>query len=262
MALVLVVVLVFCASLFFAHFKADLVQITVTLGRSEFTLFVPRFTRAEPVVASLDALQAVSGLLAAIFSIAFGLSQFIVAGIADRYSPQMLDFFRRSLKYKVPYFVIFTSLVVSIAAFLYVNQLNGYLQFIMATILTTLSAASVVSMSVYYLYLYEIVNPLAFTHYVERLILSSSGRADLSGMGSTALADSAIKAIHRRGEDGHTKSFLDSLARIAIAVRSQPVFGSVLDDMIRIQEAATKEQDTKITEYIFSLMQTIGAEIV
>jgi len=214
-----------------------------------------------------DILRTIAGVSATIFAIAFGLSQFVVPSIADKYSPRMLEFFERGRKYWLAYLLIFLSVLFSIAFLAFADALVGTVAFSVFVLIILLFYESLIALSFYFSYVFEVANPLEFCTSIESQIIASLG-SHMVKTGSSALADSAIKALNRGGEEENVKAFLDSLQRIFMALikpghvdrESESEF--VLDQIVRVHDTAHKRKETNVTSHIFQIMHNIGEELV
>lgn len=221
---------------------------------------------------ALEIVQAIAAVMAAVFAIAFGLSQFIVPSIADKYSPRMLVLFKREPRYVLAHLLVFFSMFLSVASLLFIESLEGLLRFWMVVALMILFLSGLVAFSFYYSYIYQVADPSRFCSTMKDQVLSSLHDAEFVRNGSAALADSAIKALNRGGENENAKAFLDSLAIIAQELTKKSrengddqsiweSINSVLQDIRRINDAAQAKKETSITNELFFKMREIGVDL-
>jgi hypothetical protein len=222
-----------------------------------------------------DILLGVGTILSAVFAIAFGLSQFVISNIAEKYSPRMLIYFQGNLRYRVAYVLVFSSVLLSVTSLLFIGSWDETFASWMVILEVGLLTISLVAFTFYYSYIYEVVNPIAFSRSVGRSvgrrIPSSPKDVDRLKNGSTALADSAVKAVYR-GEEENVKAVLDALEVLAksamaapsvppTAPRDQTPFEYVLNDISRIHGVASRKHEANITAYIFLKMREMGVSL-
>jgi len=237
----------------------------ILLGNYTYQFPIPELQRSAEKIPIGSILQTIAGVSATIFAIAFGLSQFVVPSIADKYSPRMLTFFERGRKYLLAYLLLFLLTFLSITLLIFANALvQSFLSVSVVLLITLLFYYSLIASSFYFAYIFEVANPLEFCMSIKSQIIGSLDKRDSVKNGSSALADSAIKALNRGGEEENVKAFLDSLKSIAIAIMNsddKSAFEFVLDQLLRVHDTAQRKMETNITSHIFGIMEEIGVLI-
>jgi hypothetical protein len=212
-----------------------------------------------------NVLLATSAILGSVFAVAFGFSQFVISRIARDYSPRMLKSFKKSNRYRVAYLLVFFSTIGSVSLLLFPDMLGQTALYLVAAAITVVFAGSLLAFLSYYNYIYQVVDPVSFSQSVERQIRSSLRDSDYALDATVALADSAIKATIRGGEEESVMAFIESLTNVAFA--SIPITGTesltklVMEGLSRIYAAALAKDDQSITNVIAYKFRKIGLEL-
>jgi hypothetical protein len=216
-----------------------------------------------------NVLVSAAAVLGSVFAIVFAFSQFFISNIADKYSPRMLGFFRRNPRYVIPYLLVFFSTITSVVLLLLLDILSqGYLYLTAGTITVTF-AVSLLAFLIYHDYIYQVVDPLNFSRIVEKQIRSSLNNSTYAETGATALADSAIKATNRGGEEENVIAFINSLANVACdSIRSRasretenPLFSQVMESLLRIHNAALAKKESNVALHISFKVREINVAL-
>ncbi len=253
---------------FAINFKVVTVRVAVPVGNAT-TMTTVQFLQYQGSSSSalLEVLLSTAGVMGSVLTVAFGISQFFIGSIADKYSPRMLVFFRANLKYRAAYALVFVSTVIFVAMLLISPSMNAALSFLVGVAMVVLFVASLIAFLFYYAYIYEVLNPLTFCATVEKMVLRSITVPHDVENGVAAIADSAVKSIVRRGEEENVKAFIDSLANIAeeasrASANGAPAFTRVMDQIERINETAQRERDFEITRHLFLKIRRIGIKVI
>jgi hypothetical protein len=214
-------------------------------------------TRGDAKALLSNILLSTAAVSGSIFAVVFGFSQFVVSNIADKYSPKMVTFFRRNLKYKTAYLLLFFSTIGSVSLLLLLDIANEIYLNLIAGSMAVVFTVSLLAFLYYYDYIYQVVNPPSFSRIVEDQI-QSSDNLEFAQTGSAALADMAIKATNRRGEDENVFAFVDSLANVALhSIKGKsreeprnPLFNQVMESLQKVHEAALAKGDANVTFHI------------
>jgi len=155
-------------------------------------------------------IEVATGSLATILAIVFGLSQILVSDATKQYGPRMAEILRTARRYwfAIAVYSIATVTLLSSLALVHAGAITNL---VLALSSIGLFAAMIVILIDYLRFFQDVVDPLRYSKLVANQLTS---RLDLTSQlknGALALADAAMKAIIRGGDQPSPTPFLDRL---------------------------------------------------
>lgn len=210
-----------------------------------------------------------AGALTTIFAIVFGLSQFLISDVGQRYSPKMVVFLRRSRGYWGPLAIYSVSTVFLVSSLTIVHALDPFFNMAIALASTSLFAVAIAAL-LRYLHFFRIVaDPTSFSEVIVKRLTERLNSADELKEGAIALSDAATKAMLRGGEEETTLSFLSSMEKVLehyLEDRLIPpgtfrrqISDEFLKQFVRVYQEAVNRRETGIAEFISSQLYRIGS---
>ncbi len=214
-------------------------------------------------------IEVATGSLATILAIVFGLSQILVSDATKQYGPRMAEILRTARRYwfAIAVYSIATVTLLSSLALVHAGAITNL---VLALSSIGLFAAMIVILIDYLRFFQDVVDPLRYSKLVANQLTS---RLDLTSQlknGALALADAAMKAIIRGGEQASSITFLDSLEVVLTTyLKSSSSSQSTKDDVLetyvdqfkRVYKEATSKNETTVTSAVIRHLHRISTEL-